>query len=195
MVLTGKPVLHRSKVRGRGSLAALEGLDGTTAEHGDGETSGAANGLLGGSDNTIELPGIKVDLLAGDGADTVNDDESLGGNPVDELGKVLELAEDTGGGINVGDGKELVLLLRKGLLDLGELRAATGLGRDLGDVGAVDLQAVGEAITKVTSAENERILTRLDEVGGNEIPTKGAGAGQDERLSGGVGGLEQLAQH
>lgn len=139
MVLTRKPVLHRSKVRSRGGLAVLEGLDGAATEHGDRETGGAANGLLGGSNNTIELPGIKVNLLAGDGADTIDNDEGVGGNPVDELGKVLKLAEDTGGGIDVGDGKELVLLLGKGLLDLGELRAAAGLGRDLGDVGAIDL--------------------------------------------------------
>lgn len=191
----GKPVLHRSKVRGGGSLAALEGLDSAAAEHGDGETGRAANGLLRGSDNTVKLPGIKVDLLAGNGADTIDNDEGIGRDPVDELGKVLELAKNTGGGIDVGDGKELVLLLRKGLLDLGELRAAAGLGRDLGNVGAVDLEAVGEAIAKVTGAENESILTRLDQVGGDKIPTKGAGAGQDERLSGRVRGLEQLAQH
>ena len=93
------------------------------------------------------------------------------------------------------DRKDLVLLLGQGLLDLGELRSATNLAVELGDVGAVGPQAVGEAIAKVAGAEDEGVLTSLDQVGGDEIPAQGAGAGDDVGLSGGVGRLEKLAGH
>ena len=63
----------------------------------------------------------------------------------------------------------------------------------LGDTRAIQAQTVGEVVAEVTSTENKSVLLGLDEVGGDEIPTKGAGTGDDERLGGGVSGLEQLA--
>lgn len=93
----------------------------------------------------------------------------------------------------MGDGEELVLLLGEGLLDLVELGAATDLAGELGDVGAVGGEAVGEAIAKVASAQDEDIVAGLGQVGGNEIPTESTRAGDDEGLSRGVGGLEELS--
>ena len=191
----GQPVLHGGKVGSGGSLAVLEGLDRLSAEHGDGETGRAANSLLAGGDNTIELPLIESNLLAGDTAHTVNNDEGLRGDSVHEGGQLLQLAENTSRGVDVSDGDHLVLLLRQRLLDLGKLGALANGGLELRDVGAVDLEAVGKAIAKVAGTENQNVLTRLNQVGGNDIPAKSSGSRNNEGLRSGVLGLEELAQH
>ena len=193
--LTWCPVLHGGKVRRGGRLAVLDGLHGTAAEHGDGQAGGAANGLLAGSHDAVQAPGVKVNLLAGHAAHAVDDDEGVGRDLVDEGGQLLQLAEDAGGGVDVRNGDGLVPLLGQRLLDLGQL----GLGADgrleLRHVGAVDAQAVGKAVAEVAGPEHEDVLAGLDQVGGHEIPAEGTRAGQDEGLRGGVGGLEELAEH
>lgn len=193
--LTVRPVLHGSKVGGRGGLSALEGLHRPPAEHGDGQAGRAANGLLAGGDDAIQLPPVKVNLFARHAADTVDEDEGVGGDLVDKGREVLELAENTGRGIDVGDGDGLVLLLRQRLFDLGELGLGAGRRPELGHVGAVDPEAVGEAIAKVPGGEHQHILAGLDQVGGHNIPAEGSRARNDEGLRGRVGGLEQLPEH
>lgn len=71
----------------------------------------------------------------------------------------------------MGDGQDLVLLLGEGSLDVGELGASTNGAVELGDLGAVGAEGVGEAITEVAGAQDERILAGLDQVGRDEVPT------------------------
>jgi hypothetical protein len=42
--------------------------------------------------------------------------------------------------------------------------------------------------------QDEDLIAGLDQVGGDLIPSEGAGAGDDNGLRGRVGGLEELAQ-
>ena len=92
------------------------------------------------------------------------------------------------------DCQDLVLLLREGLLDLGQLRPPADGPIKLCNVGSIGREAVGEAITKVASAQNESILALLDKVGSDKIPSQGTRAGNDERLRGGISGLEELTE-
>ena len=95
----------------------------------------------------------------------------------------------------MGHRNELVGLLLEGFLNLGKRGAVSDGGLDLGNIGAVGLQACGIGISKVAGVKNEGILTLLDQVRGDHIPAKGATSGHDEGLSGGVGGLEELPDH
>lgn len=193
--LTWRPVLHGSKVRRGRRLAVLEGLHGPAAEHGDGQAGRAADGLLAGGDHSIQIPAIKIDLLAGNTADAVDDDERVGRDLADQGRQVLQLAQHAGGGVDVGDGDGLVALLGQRLLDLGQLGPGAHGRLELGHVGAVHAQAVGKAVAEVAGPEHEDVLAGLDQVGSHEIPAQRARAGDDEGLGGGVGGLEELAQH
>lgn len=193
--LTGNPSLHGSKVSSRLGLAIVDNVDGTAGEHGDVQTGRAANGLLAGGNNGVQTPLVKGNLLAGNTADTVGNDQGVGGDTLDDLAKALEVEENTCGGIDVSGGDDLVLLLLESLLNLVRLRAAADGTGQLGDVGTVGSQAVGETVTEVTSGQDESVLTRLDQVDGDHVPTQGARAVDDEWLRLGVGGLEELAQH
>lgn len=191
---TGRPVLHRGKVRGRRGLPVLEPLHGPLAEHGDGQAGGAPDGLLAGRDHAIEVPLVKGELLAANTAHTIDDDERLRRHPADQRHKVLQLAQHAGRGVDVRDGQQLVLLLAQRLFDLGQLWARADGGLELRDLGTVGRQGVGEAVTEVARVQNQGVLAGLDEVGADEVPTEGAGTGDDEGLGGGVGGPEKLAE-
>ena len=169
--LTGKPVLNGGKVgRGRG-LPRLEGVEGPPAVYGDRQAGGAADSLLTGGHHSVDIPGIKLDLLAGHTAHAVDDDEGLRGDFPDQLSQTRELAQDAGGGVDVGDGDDLVLLALQGGLDIGQLRTATdGGGLKHVDVRAVGPQAVGEPITEIASAQDESVLAGFEQVGGDDIP-------------------------
>jgi len=193
-VLTRQPPLHRRKVGSGLRLAVLDHLDGAAAEHGDGLAGRAANGLLASRDDAVKTPFVKGKLLAGDTADAIDDDEGLRGHLLDGSGDALDVAQDTGGGVDVRHGEDLVLLLLEGLLDVRDLRPPANGPVELGDVGAVGAQAVGEAVAKVAGAQDKGILTGLDEVDGDEVPAEGARAVDDEGLRRGVGRLEELAQ-
>lgn len=189
----GHPVGHGGVVGSRRGLAVAEAVDGAGRGHDDAETGRAANGLLAGGQDNVDVPGVEGNLLAADGADTVNDNEGVGANAADELGDTLDVAEDTGGGVNVGDGEELVGLLLEGLLDLLERGTVSDGSLELGGVGAVGFQASSERVGEVTGVQDERVLTPFDQVRGDQVPAEGTTAGNDEGLSGGVGGLEKFA--
>lgn len=188
-----QPVGHGGVVGGRRGLAVAEAVDGTGRGHDDAEAGRAADGLLAGGQDDVDVPGVEGDLFTADGADAVDDDEGVGADTADKLGDTLHVTEDTGGGVDVGDGEELVGLLLEGLLDLLERGAVSDGGLELGGVGAVGFQASSERIGEVTGVQDERVLTPLDQVGGDHVPAEGTTAGNDEGLSGGVGGLEKLA--
>ena len=157
------------------------------------ETRRAANGLLAGSEDDIDVPGVESNLLRTDTADTVHNDEGVGTDATDYFGHALDITENTRGGVDVGDGNELVGLLLEGLLDLLERGAVPDGGLDLGGIGAVGLKAVGKRVREVPCVQNESILALLDQVRGHQVPAEGTTACDDEGLRGGVGGLEELA--
>lgn len=178
--------------RGRG-LAGVEAVDGTRGTHDNAESGRAADGLLAGGQDDVEIPLVEGDLLAAYAADAVDDDEGLGADAADELSHAFDVAEDTGGGVDVGDGEELVGLGLEGLLDLLEGGAVSDGGLELGGIGAVGLQASGEGVGEVAGVQDESVLVLFDQVGGHHVPAQGATAGHDEGLRGGVGGLEKFA--
>ena len=114
---------------------------------------------------------------------------------MDELGQGLDLTEDTGGGVDVGDGDELVLLLFQGLLDGVELWAVANWRLELCHLAAVGLEAVGKAVGKVAGVQHQHVVAWLGQVGGDLVPAQGTATVDDEGLRGGVGGLEELAEH
>jgi hypothetical protein len=114
---------------------------------------------------------------------------------VDELAKGLNLTENTGRSIDVGNGDELVFLFFKGLLDLVQLRAVSNGSLELSNLDTVCLETIGEAVGKVASVQDQNIITRLSQVGSNLVPSKGTGTRDDEGLRRGVLGLEELAKH
>lgn len=114
---------------------------------------------------------------------------------MDKFADVLNLAENTSRGVDVGDGDGLVLLLLQCLLDLIELWAVANGGLELSGLDTVRLETVCEAVGKVTGVEDEDIIARLDQVGGDLVPAEGAGSRDDKRLGGGIFGLEELPEH
>lgn len=190
-----EPVLHGSEIRSWWVLAGLESVNGAAREHGDGETSWNSDALLGGGDNSVKLPVIEENLLRANGADTINYQKSLWRDALDQLAESLELREDTGGCVDVGDGNDLVLLLLERLLNLWELWAGANWCLELGDVCAVDAEAVCEGVAEITSVKDEDVVSWLGEVGGDKIPAEGSRARDDEWLGVFRGGLEEFAEH
>jgi len=189
----GQPLLDGGVVRGGGGLARLSGLESTTGDHDDAQTGWATDGLLGGSHDGIEIPLVEGNLLGTDTADTVDDDEGIGADAAGDLGDTLDVVQDTGGSIDVGDCDDLIGLGLEGLLDFVEGGAVANGGAEVVDVSAIGLQAGTEGVTEVAGVQDESILTTLDQVGGDEVPSEGTATGDNEGLGGGVGGLEQLA--
>lgn len=169
-------------------------IDGTAAEEGNGQTGGSANGLLAGGNDAVQTPLVKGELLAGDAAHAVGNDERLGRDLLDRLDEALEVKQDAGRGVDVGGGDKLELLVRQRLFNVGGRGDAADGAVELGHLGAVLGQAVGEAVAKVAGAEDEDVLAGLDEVGGDEVPAEGAGAVDDEGLGVGVGGADDLTE-
>lgn len=169
-------------------------LDGARAEEGQRKASRSTNGLLASSDETVQAPFVKGELLGGDGAHAVANDESLGGHALDNLSQALEIKQHTGRGVDVCGGNDLVLLLGQGLFNFVKGRTAADGTGELGHVGAVLLKAVCKTVTKVASCQNKGIFASLDQIGGDEIPAKRAGAVDDVGLGVGVGGFDDLAE-
>lgn len=94
----------------------------------------------------------------------------------------------------MGGGDDLEFLLGEGLFNLLDRGGAADGAVELGDVGAVLGQAVGEAVAKVARAQDQGVLAGLDQVGRDQVPAQGAGAVDDEGLGVGVGGLDDLAE-
>lgn len=189
----GQPLLQVAKVDGDLGLA-LDLLDGSGRGHGDGEAGGGTDGLLGGGQDKVESPVVKGDGLNSDGADTVNDNQSLGGDLVDELGDGLDVNDDTGRGINVGQGDDVVLLLLEGSLDLGKRRSLSSGGRQNSHVVAEDLEAVSKGIGEEAGGDDKSLFVSLEKVGSNNLPAEGSSASNDKGLGLGVGGLEEGSQ-
>jgi hypothetical protein len=104
--------------------------------------------------------------------------------------------------LNVPDRDDLVFLLFESILNLRERCNTTNRGFKLGHIGAVCLQALrslmsiysvsvkkksdeplSERVGEVAGVEDEGILSRFHQVGGNLIPAKGTGPGNEERLA------------
>lgn len=188
----GEPVEDGGVVRGGRGLAGLDTLDGPARPHQDAETRRAANGLLAAGQDNVDVPLVEADFLAADAAHAVHGDQGIGADAADELGDALDVVEDTGRGVSVGEGDQLVGLLLEGFLDLRVGGAITDGRLQLGDVCAVGLQAGGVGVAEVAGVEDESVLALLDQVGRDHVPAEGTGARDDERLGSGVGRLEEL---
>lgn len=94
----------------------------------------------------------------------------------------------------MGDGNNFILLLRKGLFDFRHLGSSANRSLQLGRLGSIRGQAIGEAVTKVAGTQYQSILASLDQVGSYQIPAQCTGAADDERLGSRVGGLEERAK-
>jgi hypothetical protein len=189
------PSLERGEVGGHWGLSVLDGLDGSRRCIRNGEAWWGANGLLGGSQDVVQAPLVELDLLRGNGAHAVDDDEGVWGDLVHELGNRLDVGKDASGGVDMGDGDHLVELLLEGSLNLVERWSVANCRGDLVNLGTVDLQTVGKCRREVAGVEHKGVLARLNKVGRNNVPTKRAGASNDEGLGVGVLGEEQLTGH
>lgn len=139
----GQPAVPVGVVVGNGGLAGLEDLDGAGGDTHDAETGRGTESLLGGGDNDINAPSIHTDLLRADGADTIDNDQGLGGLLVDNIGNALDVRENTGGGIDVSDGDGLELLALQGSGNGSQLRGLADGDAEVGDLGTVGLHASG----------------------------------------------------
>ena len=148
-----------------------------------------------GSDDTVNAPVVELDLLAANTADTIDNDQRVRADLVDELTEGLDLTKNTGRRVDVGDGDELVFLLLESLLDLVQLRTVANGSLELSSLDTICLETIGEAVGKVASVQDQDIITRLGEVGSDLVPSKGTGTGDDEGLRRGVLSLEELAKH
>lgn len=189
----GKPVGHGSVVAARPSGAVLEAIHRAARAHHDTETGWAANGLLAGGEDDIQTPFVKGDFLASNTAHAVDDDEGVGAHTVNEFGHGLDVAENTGGGVNMCDGDDLVVCEFQSLLNVLERRALANWSLQLCSFSTVGFKTGGKGVGEVSAMKDEGFLAGLDEVGGNEIPAEGAGTCENERLGGGRGALEELA--
>lgn len=137
----GQPAVPVGVVVGDGGLAGLEDLNGTGRDTHDAETGRGAESLLGSGNNDINAPGIHADLLRADGANTIDNDQGLGGLLADNSGNALDVRENTGGGIDVGDGDGLELLALQGSGNGSQLRGLADGDAEVGNLGTVGLQA------------------------------------------------------
>lgn len=192
---TWEPVLERCKIGSGWLLAGLEGIDGAAREHRDGKPGWTADALLGRGDDGVDFPVVEEDLLGTDTANAIHDKEGLWRNSLDQLRQRLQLAENTGGGIDVGDSQQLVLLLLQCFLDLWELWTVSNGGLELSHIRAVDAEAFCERIAEVASVKDEDVIAWLGEVGGDKIPAQSSGAGDNQGLRCWIGGLEKFAEH
>lgn len=167
-------------------------VDGPAGEHQDAETGRAADRLLTGSQDHIQVPLVKGNLLASDTANPINNHQGVGANPANNFRDALDVAQHAGGGINVGNSDYLVGLFLQCLLDLLKGRTVANRCLELCRVSAVCLQAGSKGIGKVSGVQDERIFALLDQVRSHNIPAECATAGDDEGLCGGLGGLEEF---
>lgn len=190
----GEPVGDGGVVGGGRGLTGLGALDGATGTIDDAQTGRASDGLLRSANNHIEVPLVEGDLFGSHTADTVDNDEGVRADAADELGHALDVVQDTGGGVDVRNGQQFDGIVLEEGLDLvegGALPERGGIFQHLGSIGG---QALSERIAEVTSIQDEGMLVTLNQVGSDQIPTEGTGTGDEERLGGGVGGLEDLAK-
>lgn len=138
----GQPAVPVGVVVGDGGLAGLEDLNGAGGDTHDTETGRSTESLLGGSNDDINAPGIHADLLRADGADTIDNDQGLGGLLADNIGNALDVGENTGGGIDMGDGDGLELLALQGSGNGSQLRGLADGDTEVSDLGTVCLQAI-----------------------------------------------------
>lgn len=162
-----------SKVGVGARFAGFERLNGTAGCHDDGQTSGTSNGFLRGGDDGVDAPFVEADFFAAYRADSVDDEEGVGRDLFDKFGERLNLGEDTSGGVGVCDGDDFVLFLLQRLFDLVELRAVTDGCLELCGLDTICLEAIGEAVGKVARVEDESVIARLSQVGGDLVPTEG----------------------
>ena len=90
---------------------------------------------------------------------------------------------------------EFVLFLFERFLDLVELRTVADRCFELRRFDAVRFEAIRKAVGEVAGVQDEDFVSGLREVGGDLVPAQCSRARNDEGLGGGVGGLEELAQH
>lgn len=93
------------------------------------------------------------------------------------------------------DSDELVFLLGEGLLDGVKLWSVTDRCLELSSLDAVYFKAVGKTVGEVASVQDQHFVAALSQVGRDQVPSEGAGAGDDERLAGWVLGDEEASQH
>lgn len=160
-------------------LECLYGLFGRGQEHKSGWT---AQALLGGGDDDVNAPFAHADLLRGDGAYAVEDQDGLGRNSADDLAESLCVGENTGGGVYMCERDCLVLFLLELCLDVCEGGLVADGRLELCDLGTVDFETLSERVAKVAGIEDEDVLSGLDDVGGHVIPAERARACRDDWL-------------
>lgn len=189
----GQPVRHGSEVAGGWGLALLKALDGTAGDHDYAEARWAADGLLAGGKHDVEVPRIKGKLLGADAADAIDDDQRIWADAAGQGSDRLDICEDAGGGVDVGDGKEFVGFCSQGFLNLVEGGLFANGCLELGDFSTVGFKAVGKGIAKVAGVQDEGFFFALDQVRGYKVPAQCATAGDEERLGGWGCSLEEAA--
>lgn len=94
--MTRSSPLVRSKVGSDGGLAVVEDSEGLLRNRSDGKTRRGRETLLRSADNDINVPVILSNLLRGDRADSIENNQSLGADTLDELADGLGVRKYTG---------------------------------------------------------------------------------------------------
>jgi hypothetical protein len=94
-ILTRQPLVPVRVVGSNRGLASLKDLQSMLADNNDAKTRGDTQSLLGGGNNDIDVPLIESDLFRTNGANTINNNESLWRKGLDDLSNTLDVRQDT----------------------------------------------------------------------------------------------------
>ena len=91
--------------------------EGALADNHNQKTGGNTEGLLGTRHGGVDVPVVETEFFSEEGADSIHGNESVGTDTTDGGGDSLDVVENTGGGIDLGERHELVLLTAEGLFN------------------------------------------------------------------------------
>lgn len=130
-------------------------------------------------------------LLGADRANAVKNDERVWRNTLDSSSDLFGIRENAGAGVDVGESQDLaaggcqncsirqlgqkIYLVRfrlECLFDLANRRPVSKRSLQLINLGSVGLEALGEAVTKIAGVEDKRVLSGLNKVGRDHVPSE-----------------------
>jgi hypothetical protein len=177
---------HSSQIevqrRHRHLLRAPRGQRARAGDH-ERKSGRGAQGFLARGQRDVDAPRLLAQLLAADGADTVDYGQRavLARDPRD----LLDRRAHAGGGIHVGDRDQLRRRTRQRALERAEIRHITERRAHLLDARALALEDRAHAVAEIAGVDHHRALAGIDQVRGRNLHRQRAAARDHERLRAG----------